>query len=245
MLVGYTRISENVKTGPIPTSMTEQASCPSVCPWRDGKLCYPFFSPLGFQWESLNTDGYYGKQTRRSITPFTWDEFCGKIAQLPRHQIWRHNTAGDLPGEDNAIDTQALQQLVDANKKAHAVGFTYTHKPVGDRGQALINARAIYAANKSGFRINVSADSLKEVDELYDLGIAPVVVVVPSDAPRKQVTAKGRIVVVCPAETGKNGNGIQCDRCQLCTKERKAVIAFRAHGTRKNAVNRHLQVLNA
>lgn len=240
MLVGFTRVSENKKTGPIPTSMTEQASCPDACPWKAGKLCYPFFSPLGFQWESLNNGGYYGKQTFRSSHPISWDEFCSKVSFLPRHQLWRHNTAGDLPGIGDAIDTLALQQLVDANRKARAHGFTYTHKPVGNSGTSLVNARAIYACNQSGFTVNVSADSLKKVDELYDLKIAPVVVVVPSDAPRKQVTPKGRIVVVCPAED----KGIQCDRCRLCAnKDRKAVIAFRAHGTRKNKVNKHLVVL--
>jgi hypothetical protein len=134
---------------------------------------------------------------------------------------------------------------MDANKKAHARGFTYTHKPVGMVGQALINSRAIYAANRSGFRINISADSLYDVDKIYDLGIAPVVVVVPSDAPKRQVTPKGRIVVVCPAETGINGNGIQCDRCEICAKERKVVVAFRSHGTSKKKVNEKLRVLNS
>lgn len=250
MLVGFSRVSMNVKTGPIPVSITEQSSCPDTCNWKAEKLCYPFFSPLGFQWESLTTNGYYGNQTRRSSTPITWDEFCRNISKLPRHQLWRHNAAGDLPGEGNVIDTKALQQLVDANNKSHAHGFTYTHKPViasktVSPGLALTNACAIYAANKSGFTVNLSADSLREADSLCDLGIAPVVVVVPSDAPRRQLTPKGRIVVVCPAETGPNGNGIQCDRCQLCAKNyRKAVIGFRSHGNSKKKVNFKLRVLN-
>jgi hypothetical protein len=242
----------NAKTGPIPVSMTEQASCPSACPWKSDKLCYPYFSPLGFQWEALNTGGYYGEQTRRSSTPISWDEFCNKISNLPRNQLWRHNSAGDLPGVGDFIDTKALQKLVDANKKSRAVGFTYTHKPVTPSSKpfvsaslAKVNAQAIFAANKNGFTINVSADSMAEVDELYDLGIGPVVVVVPTDAPRRQVTPKGRIVVACPAETGVNGNGIQCDRCQLCAKvNRRAVIAFKAHGAKRTEVNRRLKVLN-
>lgn len=242
MLVGFVRVSENKKTGPIPVSMTEQQSCPVACPWRAEKLCYPYFSPLGFQWESLNNNGYYGTQKRRSSTPISWDEFCDRIKYLPRNQLWRHNAAGDLPGIGDVIDTQELQKLVDANSKSKACGFTYTHKPVGKTGIALVNARAIYACNQNGFTVNVSADSLKEADELVDLGIAPVVVVVPSDAPRKQVTAKGRIVIACPAE---KDNGIQCDRCRLCyKKDRKAVISFQAHGTKKRVVNTRLKVLN-
>jgi len=256
MLVGFSRVSMNVKTGPIPTSMTEQSSCPSACPFKAGKLCYPYFSPLGFMWEALNNGGYNvgGNGHRKAITPITWDEFCGNIGQLPKNQLWRHNTAGDLPGIGNSIDTKALQQLVDANNKSRACGFTYTHKPVGRSGQALVNAQAIYAANKSGFHINVSADSLSEADELAELGIAPVVVVVDSDAPKKMRTPQGRHVIVCPAEMPKQKRRtkaemgshrpkvlptVQCAKCQLCAKDR----TFRSHGTRRNKVNIMLKVL--
>jgi len=170
---------------------------------------------------------------------------CRKVSKLPPHQLFRYGTAGDLPGYGVVVDHQQLNQLVEANKKARAKGFAYTHKPVGYQGQALINAQAIYAANRSGFRINLSADSLSQADELADMGIAPVVVVVPSDAPLKQKTPKGRSVIVCPAER-KDEDGdpiIQCDRCQLCSKERRTIVAFRAHGTRKKAVDRKLRKL--
>jgi len=145
-----------------------------------------------------------------------------------------------LPGTGNEIDTLALHQLVIANSKSKAIGFTYTHKPVGLVGQALINARAIYAANKSGFRINLSADSLADADRLADLKIAPVVVVVNSDAPKKMRTPAGRHVILCPYEPGV----LQCDGCRLCAKERNAIIGFAAHGTSKKKVNIKLRVLN-
>jgi hypothetical protein len=244
MITAFTRVSANAKTGPIPTTMTEQKSCPDSCPFKSGKLCYPYFSPLGFMWESLDTNGFYPGSNRRSLTPISWDELCRQVSKLPRGQIWRHNTAGDLPGEGDVIDTQKLSSLVNANKGKN--GFTYTHKPVGYRGQALINARAIYAANRQGFRINLSADSLKEADELADLKIAPVVVVIPSDAPRKLYTPAGRLVIGCPAEN-KDADGnprIQCDRCQLCSKERKVVIGFHSHGKFQKKVNVVLKVLN-
>jgi hypothetical protein len=247
----------NRKTGFIPTTLTEQSSCPSACPFKAEKLCYPYFSPLGFQWEALNNDGFYPSQnnseyhkTHRSIKPISWDQLCKEISILPKHQLWRHNTAGDLPGVGDVIDTKALQQLVDANKKARAQGFTYTHKPVLPSQKpyvpahlAKVNAQAIYAANKNGFRINLSADSLAEADALADLGIGPVVLVVPSDAPKKMRTPKGRYVIACPAET-KGEGGIQCSRCQLCYKDRNAIISFLAHGTKVKKVNLKLKVLN-
>lgn len=243
MIAAFTRVSANAKTGAIPVTLTEQKSCPTSCPFKADKLCYPYFSPLGFMWEALDTGGFYPGSNRRNSTPISWDELCRQISKLPKGQIWRHNTAGDLPGVGDVIDTQKLDALVQANKGRN--GFTYTHKPVGYRGQALVNARAIYAANRQGFRINLSADSLKEADELADLNIAPVVVVIPSDAPRKLYTPKGRAVIGCPAEQkDEDGNPkIQCDRCQLCSKDRKAIIAFHSHGTKRNEMNRHLKVL--
>jgi uncharacterized C2H2 Zn-finger protein len=247
VIVSFTRVSDNKKTGPIPNTMTVKDSCPDSCPWKLTEECYPNFSPLGIQWIALSHNGYFpGGKTpeKKRITPREWGDMCAQVRKLPRGQVWRHNTAGDLPGVNEVIDTKLLSQLVDANKGRK--GFTYTHKQIGYSGQALINAQAIYAANKSGFRVNLSADSLQQADEYADMNIAPVVVVVPSDTPNKAFkTPKGRQVIICPAET-KNKDGdpvIQCDRCQLCVKERRAIVAFRAHGTRKNAVNRRLKVI--
>lgn len=240
MIAGFSLVSSNTKTGPIPTSMTEQASCPDVCPFKAQKLCYPYFSPLGFMWEALDNDGYYPGSDRKSISPITWDVLCNQISKLPKGTLWRHNTAGDLPGKNNVIDLVLFNQLVSANKGRR--GFTYTHKPVGLSGISLTNARAIYAANKSGFTVNLSADSLAEADELANLNIAPVVVVIPTDSPRHMKTPEGRSVIACPAEE-KDELGrplIQCNRCQLCAKDRKAIVAFRAHGTKKKAVNEKL-----
>lgn len=243
MIVSFTKASRNTKTGTIPVSVTEQKSCPDACPWKAEKLCYPYFSPLGFIWESLDTSGYYQQLKPRRVTPISWAELCNNIQRLPKGQLWRHNAAGDLPGEGDVIDLQKLNALVTANKDRR--GFTYTHKPVGYQGQSLVNAQAIYAANKQGFRINLSADSFEQADKLFDMQIAPVVMVVTSDAPLHMKTPKGRTVIVCPAEI-KNKYGepqIQCDRCQLCAKERKAIVAFRAHGKSKKTVSARLRVI--
>lgn len=234
MIVSFTKKSSNSKTGPIPVTMTEQKSCPSNCPFKEDKLCYPYYSPLGFMWESLDNNGFYPGVKIRRTSPISWTELCEKISLLSKNQIWRHNTAGDLPGKDNEIDLKKLQQLINANNKSQAKGFTYTHKPVGYSGQELINATAIYAANRSGFTVNLSANNLEDADRLADLKIAPVVVVVPSNSPNKMKTPAGRNVIACPAEN----KDITCSKCKLCTKDRKAIIAFKSHGTKKSIVNK-------
>lgn len=226
MRVAYTRISLNRKTGPIPVSVTEENSCPDTCSLK-GNGCYAEYGPLGMKWRSIEKNGMVGSRKQANVMP--WEQFCREISVLPRNQLWRHNAAGDLPGHRDRIDIEKLDELVKANSRARARGFTYTHKPVGFEGTPLINATAILAANANGFVVNLSADNLRDADRLAALGIAPVVTVLPENAPNKMRTPEGRSVIVCPAETGK----ITCDRCQLCAKTRKAIIGFRAHGPGK------------
>jgi hypothetical protein len=221
--------------------MTESASCPEACPWKDGGGCYAELGRIAMHWRALDNDGLtdHGK---RGVIVRDWDELCDNVYSLPRGQIWRHNAAGDLPGHGDNIDIPKLVQLVKANAHRKKQGFTYTHKPVSlDSSKGIVNAQVINISNRSGFTINLSADGLKDADDLYDIGCGPVVTVLPSDSPLKTKTPKGRHVIVCPAEY----TDMTCDRCELCAKpKRKVIIGFRAHGVRKNKVNKRLKVLN-
>lgn len=163
----------------------------------------------------------------------TWSDFCAEVSALPPKQLWRHNEAGDLPGEDQRIDSGKLFLLVVANMGRR--GFTFTHKPVLGRTSMLRHNRAaVTVANLHGFTVNLSADSLVEADKLAALGVAPVVVVVPSDAPRRLRTPAGRHVVLCPAETHE----LTCDECRLCaSRTRKSIVGFRAHGQMRKHVS--------
>lgn len=142
--------------------------------------------------------------------------------------------AGDLPGRNQRINIKKIRRLVSACKGLQAFG--YTHKPphIGN------NAKAIRYCNENGVAINLSANGLKHADELADLGIGPVVVTLPQDSPRKYVTTpKGRIIVVCPAETSR----ITCATCggskgPLCYRiDRDFIIGFLAHGYARNKVS--------
>jgi hypothetical protein len=159
------------------------------------------------------------------------EAFAAQIRAIPEGSLWRHNQAGDLPGEGDAIDTHALAAIVEANKGRR--GFTYSHKPVikvaFDNLVTLKNRIAIDNANKNGFTINLSGNNLAHADQLAELEIAPVTVVLPSDAPDKLETPAGRRVIVCPAQTRE---GITCATCQLCQRgKRTVIVGFRAHGT--------------
>lgn len=210
--VVLTRRSNNHKTGPIPVSVTDDGSCPSSCPFQ-GAGCYAGYGHLGGRWRTVPKRGV------------SWNKFCELVAQLPEGQLWRHNEAGDLPPHprrEGEIDRDALALLVRAN--AGRRGFTFTHHRLG----ALQDLAAVAAANAAGFTINLSADGLEDADRLASLRVAPVAIVLPSDAPsRATKTPGGRVVVVCPAET----HGLTCATCRLCSVPfRKSIVGFRAHG---------------
>ena len=177
--------------------------------------CYAKGGPLAIVWKQVDDVG----------TDLA--TFCATVARFPIGQLWRHNQAGDLPGIGETIDTKALGAIVKANRGKR--GFTYTHKnPIN-----LRNAAAIAKANRNGFTINLSANNLEHADALADLGIAPVVTVLPSDG-TSTTTPKGRKVVQCPATYRDN---VSCKTCQLCQRQRDVIVGFPAHGAAHRKAN--------
>lgn len=219
-------VSGNVKTGKIPVSMSSSPTCPTSCPHRGG-ACYAEHHFIGMHWRRLSAGA-----------GITWDEFCEAIAALPEGQVWRHNEAGDLPGQGDEIDVEKLRQLVRANDGR--AGFTYTHKEVlDDDGMAVSNRLAIMEANEAGFAVNLSADSLEHADALLELHIGPVAVTLSDDVPKQLRTPAGKPVTVCPAQWTE----ITCQQCQLCAKpRRKVIIGFWAHGQGKNKIGDSFQL---
>ena len=212
--VHLTLKSDNVKTGPIPVSTTSARTCPAACPLAKGG-CYATGGPLALHWRKI-TEGERGTD---------WSTFVESISQLPQRQLWRHNQAGDLPGEGDSIDIVALLQLVRANRGRR--GFTYTHKPPTPE-----NLDAIELANARGFTVNLSANNLEHADALASASVAPVVVVLPAEQTTNVRTPEGRLVVVCPAT--KEGSSITCASCGLCSRSnRPTIVGFPAHGASK------------
>lgn len=208
--------SGNAKVGPIPVTTSSKNNCPNSCPMKEAG-CYAKGGPLAIHWAAV-TRGERGLE---------WADFLGTIAGLPEGQLWRHNQAGDLQGDGELIDADALAGLVEANKGRK--GFTYTHYGM-DRVE---NLEAVRKANAAGFTVNVSLNNLKEVPAAAKLGV-PLAVVVPEDHPEKTTLEDGSRVVVCPVQTGKAES---CATCKLCQKaNRGVVVGFRAHGSQKKKV---------
>ena len=207
--------SKNAKVGKMAVTTSTATTCPSTCPFRDNG-CYAESGPLKLHWLKV-TKGERGDD---------WPTFLGKIKDLPAGSKWRHNQAGDLPGDTKDLDSTKCVELAKANEGKR--GFTYTHYDVLDNFQ---NAITVNMMNHLGFTVNVSANNLEHADQLCDLDIAPVATVLPIEQTTNTVTPKGRKVVVCPATYKED---VSCASCMLCEKwDRNVVVGFPAHGTSK------------
>lgn len=204
--VHLVQVSGNAKTGPIPVSTTEKASCPSTCPFLS--QCYADFGPLALHWNRIPERG------------MEWADFARKIAALPRGQLWRHNQAGDLPASPaGRLRAEALRALVRANKGRR--GFTYTHHKLTAPNVALLRE-----ANAAGFTVNASCETVAQVDRARALGL-PAVLVAPA-VDKGATTPDGHPLRNCPATQFEN---INCANCGICAKaDRATVIVFPPHG---------------
>jgi hypothetical protein len=175
MRVQFIAVSQNAKTGPIPASIVERASCwPGCALYENG--CYAETGALAIHWDRVS----------HGMAGGSWSEFCAKIAALQPGRLWRYAQAGDLPGYGAKIDGALLDELVAANTGKNAIAFT--HKPVlGDNPVAVENRRLIAAVVKAGFTVNLSANNPAHADSLAELGIGPVVTVLARAYARKAV----------------------------------------------------------
>ena len=207
------RVSSNVKTGPIPVSTSSRATCPSTCPFNNGGGCYAANYPMRHHWDAV-TRGERGVSVQR---------FMAAIAALSPGQLWRHNQGGDLPHTAGKISRRFMRAIIRANRGRN--GYTYTHHDL-KQGE---NLSLIRSANRHGFTVNVSTETETAADEAIAKGL-PAVLTVASDETRTTwQTAAGNRVLVCPAQRSDTKT---CADCKLCHKRgARVIIAFLAHGT--------------
>ena len=214
-----TRSSSNEKTGPIPVSTSPASTCPDSCPLK-GNGCM-VIGPFKWHWDKVS----------RGERGSPWESFLDELRTLPKGQLWRHNQAGDLPGNNEEISSEFLKDLVRANQGRR--GFTYTHKPVlrEQAGPVERNRAAIKEANAQGFTINLSANGLNHADKLAALNIGPVCTILPDQNPVNRTTPQGRKVVICPAQTRENTTCASCGLCQRA--DRSVIVGFMPHGSQQ------------
>jgi hypothetical protein len=201
-------------------SYTDKTSCPTACPLKGDGGCYATYGPAGVQWQRL-TQGNIG---------YPWRLFLKALDNLPEGSEFRHNIAGDLPGDGKWINSDAFMELLWACRRRQLRGYTFTHyAPVRNNWQLIQLANT----QERGLTVNMSANNIAHADMLKSFDIGPVVTLIPEDAPESFITPAGNRVVTCPQVT-RADRLTNCADCMLCQwNKRKCIIGFPVHGTKK------------
>lgn len=228
-----TKISRNVKLGPMPASTSSRSTCPDSCPLKGRGGCYAEYGPMSIFWGKVD----------RGEAGVNFDGFVKQVEQLPKRQMWRYGQAGDLPGSGDEIDRDQMIRLARANRGRPVIAFT--HKPPTEE-----NLETLKQARDLGFSVNLSANTVAHADEIMPHGMN-VVVILPEEYGRRARESKaeyrkrlnelpkhtpaGHRIAVCPA-TYTDTNCLQCGVCAQ-PGTRAAIIGFPAHGSKKKQVS--------
>lgn len=223
--------SSNKKTGDIMQSYSSRSTCPESCAFKHNG-CYADGYHTSKQWDRCEdkNDARYvinGEHLKLGLLEGAFN----KLRKNPVRDsiLFRHNVAGDIAieGTDiidvNRVDTIA-KAIEGANKVVGEIikGYTYTHCEIN-----LNASDIIHDAAKRGFLINASCETAEEARHAKALGINAVIASVDPKETERELKAMGLYGAQCPAQVKE---GIDCNRCQLCAKNRKVVIIFGVHG---------------
>lgn len=238
--------SSNKKTGDIMQSYSSRSTCPKDCVFKNNG-CYAEGYHTKMVWDRCEdkNDARYvinGEQLKIGLLEGAFN----RLRKNPARDsiLFRHNVAGDLAVEGtnlidvNRVDTIAVA-IEGANKVAGEIikGYTYTHCNIDLNASDIIHD----AAHKR-FLINASCETVDEVKHAKSLGINAVIASVDPKETEKELKAVGLYGAQCPAQVNE---GMDCDRCQLCAKNRKVVIIFEVHGQSKGKARRVIQIKRA
>ena len=238
--------SSNKKTGDIMQSYSSRSTCPKDCVFKNNG-CYAEGYHTKMVWDRCEdkNDARYvinGEQLKIGLLEGAFN----KLRKKPTREsiLFRHNVAGDLAVEGtNLIDVNRVDTIAGAIEGANKVageiikGYTYTHCNIDLNASDIIHD----AAHKR-FLINASCETVDEVKHAKSLGINAVIASVDPKETEKELKAVGLYGAQCPAQVNE---GMDCDRCQLCAKNRKVVIIFEVHGQSKGKARRVIQLKRA
>ena len=224
--------SSNKKTGDVIQSYSSRVTCPTSCKFKKNG-CYAEGYHTARQWDRCDNpeDARYvtnGEHLAIGLKAAVFD----KLRKDPTRNkvLFRHNIAGDIAIEGtslvdvNRVDAIA-KAIADTNETVGNVlqGYTYTHCTIDINASNIIHD----AASKS-FLINASCETVQEVKHAKSFGINAVIASIDPKETAKELNAMGMHGVQCPAQTK---DGVSCDSCRLCARNRDVVVIFEVHGT--------------
>lgn len=228
MLAMFVRRSSNPKLGDsvAVTYASIDATCPKDCALRDDG-CYAQLGRVGIHEARLDDDGGTERAAREEYHAVTGQVLAGKV---------RDKTDMRLHVSGDARTGAAARYMYRIAKVWHSVVggavWTYTHA-----------WRKVARRNWGTVSVLASCENHSHVVEATARGYAAAIVTGPhKDA--KAYKVGDHTYIPCPSQT----RGVKCADCRLCFDDKKlasrnAVIAFEAHGARRNNVVRRLEVL--
>jgi hypothetical protein len=217
----FTSHSNNKKIGNIAAVSTSSQSCPTTCGLFDE--CYGKLHFTGMQWRKLDKSG------------LDFIQVMDLIHALKKHSSLRFNVVGDLAHSNGIIDATKLLKLANTVKNRMIETILYTHHSIDNS----LNVAALRLAFSKGLHINISCEDTNKVKQALNHGLNAVIVL-PTGSIHKVIKHDDLTIVRCPAEYK---DSIQCANCMLCAKDRtakKVVVAFTAHGAKRNALSKKL-----
>jgi hypothetical protein len=217
----FTSHSSNKKIGNIAAVSTSSQSCPVTCALFDE--CYGKLHFTGMQWRKLDKSG------------LDFVQVMDLIHALKKRSSLRFNVVGDLAHNNGTIDAVKLLKLANVVKNRLIETILYTHHSIDN----ALNVSALKLAFSKGLNVNISCEDTNKAAQALNLGLNAVIVL-PTGSINKVIKHEDLTIVRCPAEYK---DSIQCANCMLCAKDRvekKIIIAFTAHGAKRNALSKKL-----
>jgi hypothetical protein len=217
----FTSQSSNKKIGNIAAVSTSSPSCPTTCALFDE--CYGKLHFTGIQWKKLDKTG------------LDFVQVMDLIHALKKRSKLRFNVVGDLAHQNGIIDAVKLLKLANIVKNRLIETILYTHHSIDNS----LNVSALKLAFSKGLHVNISCEDTDKAKQALNHGLNAVIVL-PTGSIHKVIKQDDLTIVRCPAEYK---DSIQCANCMLCAKDRvqkRVVIAFTAHGAKRNALSKKL-----
>lgn len=211
--------SENKKLGDVAVTYASiEATCPKTCPLK-GDGCYAGLGRVALYERKLSHDrGPLGAAKDE------WLAIKAGTDGLPlAGRPLRLHVSGDARTV-GAARTMARIQRYWSSKDGGPV-WSYTHA-----------WRNVDRLDWGGVSVLASVETVADAMVAHEMGYSAAIVTWPHASP-KSYKVGGMTIIPCPNQT----RGVKCDACRLCfddkkLHERRAVIAFEAHGVAKGFV---------
>jgi hypothetical protein len=226
--VSFVENSKNVKIGNIAATYAPiEQTCPDSCKLKDS-VCYAQTSFVGIHNARLTKAARKGRYTALQLARMeaaTIDKASGDprvLSGSKRLPPLRLHVSGDSRtiGGTKRLASAAKRYI----KRTGSVVYSYTH-----------SWKTVPRAAWGEVSILASVDDFKQAKQALKKGYAPAIVVETHPEDGKAWQFNGMNVIPCPSQT----RGVTCETCKLCMKDQflknsDSVIAFAAHGVRKN-----------